>query len=359
MTLQPPTPIAPSLALADWLADPYVSFARELINPLWAPSTHRVYCAMWGKFTTWLNTHHLRLHDCSATDIQTFLDTSLPNNIRTPGKTKTERDLILKEHKERKEQRNRYVRLIERVYTHLLDKGLYVQNPGSDAGKSRVGAGKNESTKFLSSRECELLFGDIRTFLDLSIPEILDPTVIEDARQWAGARDLCLAGVMVGCGVRVEEVGRLTVNCTIQYDSGDEGLPHIVIPGAPGVKSREALCFPIAEMALAAWMKWRNLLPTIQDVPTLFPADLRLRRHDQLKDDPAMHPSSVFRRISKVLTAAGITGNRVGGQTLRNTYASMLVEAECTDLEIMEAMGLQTSRSVLRLRDNLKAFEGA
>ena len=310
---------------------------------------------MWGKFSHWLSKNHVRLHECQSHHIGQFLENELPNKVRLLGKTKSEREKLMTE---RKAHRQRYVRLIEKTYAHLADLGLEIANPGRDAGLSKMGAGNNAPTKFLDPEEIERLIAVVENFLTWSVPEDSLTHGIEFSRQWATARDIALSGVMIGSGLRVEEIIRLTVNCTIGAatpgEEGGQGLNRLTILPAPGKPGRQALCFPVAEMALAGWLKWRPLMPCRQKTDLLFPADVSQRRHDLPVEQASMHPSSLFRRVSKVLTAAGISGNRVGGQTLRNTYAALLVEAGSNDMEIMESMGLQTAISVFRLREKLK-----
>lgn len=370
--LDPPTPSDSSPPLSAWLADPAHSYNLWLAKQYLEPSTCRVYSAMWGKFTQWLSGQHLHLSDCSSHEVWRFLETELPNKTRVldqpilldqPSIEEGNTTLLIgKTTKERKEQRQRYVRLIEKAYDHLADLGLTMVNPGREAGFAKMGKGSNAPTKFLDRRECELLFGVIQDFLVYPVPEVPAKPGIEWARAWASARDIGLAGVMVGAGVRVEEVGRMTVNCTLVRGSPDDGgaqkecLARMWIPAGIDSPGRDALCFPVAEMAISGWLKWRGLMPGMEITDVLFPSDVRKRRKDQrgAEMDANMHPSSLFRRISKVLTTAGVTGNRVGGQTLRNTYAALLVEAECTDAEIMASMGLKTAMTVLRLREKLK-----
>lgn len=63
-----------------------------------------------------------------------------------------------------------------------------------------------------------------------------------------------------------------------------------------------------------------------------------------------MHPSSIHRRTQRFLEETGITGERASAQTLRNTYASLLIEAGATDDELVDFLGLKASISAQRLR---------
>ena len=63
-----------------------------------------------------------------------------------------------------------------------------------------------------------------------------------------------------------------------------------------------------------------------------------------------MSASAIFRATRSVLKDAGITGARACGQTLRNAYASMLIDLGYGDMELQQAMGFAQSTSALRLR---------
>jgi hypothetical protein len=63
-----------------------------------------------------------------------------------------------------------------------------------------------------------------------------------------------------------------------------------------------------------------------------------------------MHASSIHRRTQRCLEAAGVTGDRACAQTLRNTYAGLLIDAGASDEELVDFMGLKASITSTRLR---------
>jgi hypothetical protein len=96
-----------------------------------------------------------------------------------------------------------------------------------------------------------------------------------------------------------------------------------------------------------------------------FPADVSRRKNGHKGVFPALPPPQIYRRINALFKLFGIDQSlarqagaarnevtlRNGGQTLRNTYAAILIERGETDEVIAEALGLFADFSVPRLRD--------
>ena len=388
-TVPPPADLArwtaaPAEAFSQWLAQPTCSVSPK---PL-AASSKRIYATMWRKFTLWLEHSGLRLDEVKSRHIWVFLEEACSNKTRQsrpapplaelgqPGfqeevpdvteVTFTEQKIPLAtssvSSKRRTEHRQRYIRLIERTYDYLRDElGLNWANPGREAALYRMGAGKNAPTQFLSPKACENLFAAIQRFLESPIPTEINPDEIAWTRQWGAARDMALVGTLVGSGLRVEEVHRLTVNCTLRGNSDPdtaETYPDVLsVPASLLTPTRKALCLPTVRPCLAAWLQWRQTMPWGTQSGAIFPAATRLRRSPHLAKPEAMHPATLFRAVSRVLNQQGIVGARVGAQTLRNTYAALLLEAGCSDQTLMETLGLKTPMSVFRLREKLSPAE--
>ena len=60
--------------------------------------------------------------------------------------------------------------------------------------------------------------------------------------------------------------------------------------------------------------------------------------------------SSIHRRTQRLLAIAGITGERASAQTLRSTYAGLLIDGGATDDHLVDYLGLQASVTAQRLR---------
>jgi len=312
--------------LQAWLSHPTESFARWLATQKYEESSRKIYRSMWAKFSRWMKEGGYQLDSCSSQHISIFLDGAE----------------LYRAH------RQRYVRLIERVYTHLFSLGLRIDNPGQEAGYAHVGAGLNDPMRCLDQEERSLLFTGLRSIWGAGQSSEED----QKEKTWALIRDAAMIGVITGGGAKISEVGQLTVNC-----SSEDGW--LVIP--PGkVDEHRAPLLPIGEEALAVWARVRAGLGFGGRV--LFPADVSRRRDGLNGPFQTMHPATIYRRINALFKRFGIDQTRAithdegatlrnGGQTLRNTYAATLFERDEPDEVIAEALGLYADFSVPRLRD--------
>lgn len=344
MSLLPP-PQSPTKDFFDttehWLASPDLAFASWLKRrdgPIGSPTTRKlkpativVYLAMWRKFTTWLSDQGVALDQCDKTHVLCFLE-----------------DEIRKEKKDTKQKmhRIRYLRLIERTYDHLVAIGLPLAgNPARQAAWTGV-RGKDDATKFLSVADRQRLIRYIEERED----EV-------NKENWILVRDRALLGLLLGAGVKVTEARRVAFNCIGETDW------MVSVAGAGGRIHRTRL-LPFARGAVGDWLRLRALL----EVPgkPLFPAVAIGARRQKLKGpDVPMHAASIYRRAQKVIAAAGIkvawmdagdpegdssTVPRMCAQTLRNTFAAMLMDDGLPNELITEYLGVALDNTVARLR---------
>ena len=61
--------------------------------------------------------------------------------------------------------------------------------------------------------------------------------------------------------------------------------------------------------------------------------------------------SSIHRRVRQILALSGIAGERACAQTLRNTYAGLLIDEGASDAHLVDCLGLASTRTARRLRD--------
>ena len=307
-----------------WANAPREAYAAWLESQSLRPSTKTVYLAMFSRFCQWLNESGKSLFHCEAADIARFLDTPNPNTGRAP-QPQTGR------------QRQQYVRQLERVFNHIAFLGRDVGNPGRQAAIARVGAGEDKPTRVLTISERDAVIAALAARLARL------ETDGSGAEDWMEYRDLALVAALLGAGLKVSNAERLTLNC-MDLDEGRIELsgPHY---------THRARLLPFALAPLAAWLK---VLASrhggkIPEKHPIFEADrtVGFGRHAKTL---VMHPSSVHRRTQRFLEEAGVTGERASAQTLRNTYASLLIEAGATDDELVDFLGLKASISARRLR---------
>lgn len=331
--LLPTGRVDPNAQLQAWLAELELSKNSET-----------VYVSMFSKFFSWMGRRELTLEALTEEDIETFLDEAQAERKK---KRKPEDS---KAAEKRKEHRYRYVRLIERFYIHLSAKKILKRdNPGSRAAQHGVGQGRNDFSKFLSAPECQAVaryIGSAPDKIDEKNQKTSDPSArcARDWRQfaeWREARDKALAAVMLFGAVKVSEAPLMSVNCTT-------GSLLRIPDEAQAAGFREAMLLPEGRRSLDIWLAVRAGAGIAGD--RLFPADDR--------GEP-MHAASIYRRVRRVATLAfeeaalKIPPARLSPQTLRNTYAGMLIERGYPDSLIMDCMGLKEASSYGRLRTAL------
>lgn len=282
---------------------------------------------MFGRFCQWLLVQGKKLDQVEAEDIKRFLDSTNPN-LPESRKDRTNSG----------RQRQQYVRQLEKVFAHLCSLGLGGNvNPGRMAGYEHVGAGSDKPTRFLTGMEAEAVIRLIQTRLD----ELARDGKGIDA--WMEFRDLALVGVMIGGGLKVSHIGMLTLSCINMAEAW-------IDLSKPGLAHRARL-LPFAVAALKAWLDVQHALHAGTSSPTqkIFEAD-RKSGFGRTSKTVTLSASSIHRRTNALLKLAGITGERASAQTLRNTYAGLLIEGGATDEHLLDYLGLQASVTAQRLR---------
>lgn len=297
--------------LGYWEREPLRSFEGWLSTKGISPSSAKIYLFMWGKLIRWKNDHDLRFSGIKAAHIDQFLN-----------------DASLQKH-----HRYRYVRLIERVYQHLALANPGLGNPGSLAARQRVGEGSNDPMAFLLEDQREALIRWI-------VRDVSGESYARKDDPWKEKRDLAIAAAMLGGGVKGGEARALSVSCI----SGDGAW--IRVNGVRGQGHRACL-LPFAQPVIRQWIETRTAMR--------MPGDWLFVAGD---DGRRMNAATIWRRVQRVIERAGIEmGSREGPQTLRNTFAGMLVDLEIPDGVAAGYLGLKDAASFDRLRGHLKAAQ--
>lgn len=307
-----------------WRSAPEQAHAAWLARQRLRDSTKTVYTAMFGRYCQWLREQGKQLERCDAEDIRLFLDTPNPNAQRGQ-KPQTTR------------QRQQYVRQLQRIFEHLGELGHRGINPGRKAAVERVGEGQDKPTRFLSEEESAAVITAIGDELQRLKAEP------EGASSWMAWRDLALIAVLLGAGLKVGDIARLNrEHVSMTRNEIELGNTRNIHRAAIRAFAREPIrC-------------WLDLQAAMHGAGCpaqhpLFEAD-RSSGFGRLSDTLFMHASSVHRRTQRFLHQVGITGERASAQTLRNTYAAMLIEEGCSDDELVQRLGLIAAISAQRLR---------
>lgn len=313
--------------LDHWLASPSLAYSSWIAGQSLRDSTKTVYIAMFGRFCQWLNEQGRRLDQMDENDIRKFLDSANPN-LPESRKTRTNSG----------RQRQQYVRQLEKVFAHLGSLGHAGKNPGRMAGYERIGSGSDKPTRFLSREESQAVIGLVQTRLDELRREE------KSIDEWMEYRDLALIGVMIGAGLKVNHIERLTLNC---MDMTEERIDL----SRPGYAHRaRILSFAVAPVK--AWLSIQQQMHGgghLEPTQKIFEAD-RKSGFGRTSNSVTLSASSIHRRTQRLLGLAGITGDRASAQTLRNTYAGLLIEGGASDENLVDYLGLQASVTAQRLR---------
>jgi len=301
-----------------WKENPETAFASWVNEQEFKESTKHVYITMFSNYCQWMRQKNVKVEYWESQHLAEFLESS-----------------GLK-----KNQRQRYLVLIERAFNHMWRLGYKGDNPGRRAGFQKLGGGLNDPTHFLSQEERT-------TFIN----QLLSPrptAASDDPSDWIYQRDIALSSVLMGGGAKTAQALRVTVNCI----DLKEGL--ISLGDDRQTRRHRARLLPFAIGVLENWLKARAALPIPGDL--LFPTD---REGPGVKPWPMkynMHPSTAFLRVQLLLQSCGIKGDRACPQTLRNTYAAILIEEGVSNELLAEYLGMVQLRSAKRIRSSLKSM---
>ena len=311
-----------------WLTSPMLAYSSWISRQdNLEDSTKTVYLAMFGRFCAWLDERSQRLDTVSPDHIIRFLDEINPNLPES------------RQHAQASRQRWQYIRQLEFVYSHLGTLGYSGPNICSQVGaKPDVDKGRDKPTRFLSPEESRAVMSLIQTRLDELRRE---QKGVDD---WTEYRDLALISVMIGAGLKVGHISRLTLNC---IDMVEERI-DLSLPGY----THRARILAFAISPIKAWLAIQKQLHGggLDGKAKVFEAD-RSVGFGRTSASVTLSPSSIHRRTERLLKLAGISGDRASAQTLRNTYAALLIDGGATDEHLNDFLGLQASVTAKRLRE--------
>jgi len=267
------------------------------------PESRTPYLAMFGKFCRWLESHGRRFTAVTAGDVSAFLaeDGRALNSAIS----------------------RRYLRLLERCYLHL---GVF-PNPAQHAlfAAARDGTLKNnDATVVLTDDEVSKLLAALPSH-SVKYPRggMLNG--------WKRRRDRAMQLTMLCAGLKVSEVIGLLLPEVPRQPELDGSLRLNITPAEKNVTSvpHVATLRPIAVAEVLAWVDERIALP----IPgaRVFPAN---------EEGELLNPSTVYRQVQQTFARAGVAAGRLGGRTLRNTFAVQDIRAGVPLETVAENLGL-------------------
>lgn len=225
--------------------------------------------------------------------------------------------------------RNRYVRLIERMYDHLAAKGMVSSNPARGlALKAPSKSNANhENTMWLNEAQ--------QAAVVQKLP---------DGPGWKAQRNRALIATVLGGGLKVSEV--LELRDTWIGPKQPDGSLYLEVHQVGAGRRHRTKVAPWAASILVGWVGARAEFGLPGEL--VFPASTI---------GGTLHKATVYRQVAAVLTEAGIDPGiikRRGARTLRNTYA-MRELSEGQPLELVgEYLGHRTDRSTELYQEQLK-----
>jgi site-specific recombinase XerD len=216
--------------------------------------------------------------------------------------------------------RNRYVRLLERLFDHLAALQLVEGNPARGlAMKEPSRSGQhNDKTMWLSEAQ--------QTAVLEKLPQ---------GEGWKAQRNRALIATVLGGGLKVSEV--VTLRASAVGPRQEDGSLYInVHPEGAGRQHRTKVA-PFGAGVLIEWLEARSAIALPGEL--LFPARAV---------GGVLHPATVYRHVAAVLAEAGIDPDLVkrrGARTLRNTFAIQALEAGSPPALVGEYLGHRADRS--------------
>ncbi|MFZ6773889.1 tyrosine-type recombinase/integrase [Undibacterium sp. SXout7W] len=326
---------ADQLNIEQWVAEPLTAFKTFIQSPEYLLFSRRksglkmrphllkqtisdksalVYQTMFSKLISWLHVRKIRFWDLSDEDLFAFLEQKDKND--TP---------ILKS-----EIQYRYLRLIENIFD-------YLQRPDNPARgvifqvlhEKMYLQGRNLSPVGLSSAEIERFIAA----MPVSDAEIR-PSRLHAG--WKKRRDRALQCVMLGGGLKVSEVVGLHISEVKPDVEVDGTLKVSLTPNDKHETSYRHDTYIQSEFVpdVLSWMQERTMVAVGGTL--LFPGT----------NGKKLDKSSVYTQVKKTFTRAEISISRVGGRTLRNTFAIKELQAGEQLETLQKKLGLADQRSV-------------
>lgn len=298
-----------------WQSDPRLAFEAFVLSPEFqllgrrkstntkieqpAPmraSSARIYILMFGKFVRWLDERRIPLLDVSNATILCFLEhASITATATIPAKKDLNSSI-----------RIRYLRIFERVFQHLNVHPNPARHAAFEIYKSQDKELRGKDLDKVAMTDAEHV-----AFMQ-ALPVAPDPLPDTDSnRGWKRRRDRAMQAIMLGAGLKVSEVIGMSIDQVTMPDANG-CLPVTISPASTGGTSRwhQTQLRPFAVQEVLKWKVERLRLQITG--PLLFPANLQGGRLDK---------ATVYRQVKATFERAGIDIQRLGGRTLRNSFA--------------------------------------
>lgn len=355
---------------ADWAKDPRTTFDAWLAARNFRGSSADVYRAQFHHFLDWLGERGKTLVHAEPALIDAFVAT-----------------LDVK-----RQQRARYLRIMERVFDDMFNDAPAGGNPARPVARaidaSWTDTRSNAPTGFLTSAQCAMLW---KAFDLVAIDQGTDRRVDEPKglpvdssghasagpaksetravlpMHWRDQRDRALGAILLGAGLKLSEAEHLRLDAVnlvqkqLTAVAEDPRYTRLVpmdarLTGilAQWLRTREEtaiegnLVFPAGRTGRAM-----HKATALRAIDTIV-ASLRLHDDGDVDADPDTGPETEGevgeKTKRRTVPAAARRAERISPQTLRNAYAATLFDSDASDELIAERLGFAQLLSAKRLR---------
>jgi integrase/recombinase XerD len=329
-----------------WETDPLIAFEAFVLSPEFQllgkrkpsvengavpttmrPSSAKIYILMFGKFLRWLGERNLHLIDVDSEDIMAFLEHG-SDTAAGDQAAKSTKDL-------NSSIRIRYLRIFERVFQHLRIH----PNPARHAAFNIYKSG-NKSLRGQDVDKVAMTDAEQAAFMDAlpAAPRSMqadDTAAAPGIQGWKRRRDRAMQAMMLGAGLKVSEVIGMATDSVGTIDATG-CVPVTISPASTAGTSRwhqsQLRAFAVAEV-----LAWRNERIALK-IPgiLLFPATL---------DGGTLDKATVYRQVKATFERAAINVERLGGRTLRNSFAVRELKEGASIELVGEFMGHRKRKS--------------
>lgn len=289
----------PGQSLASWELEPKDAFAnwmaqlRVLESHQFRESSRETYTSMFNVWLSSLAARGVSLLEATPMDAQAFFGAAKLEPV----------------------SRRRYLQLLDRVYAHLRIIGWHEENPVMPLLRSEP---------------------ELAVELPPGLPDDLLQKLIADLASkggWKGDRDRTIAALLIGAGLRVNELIHLPVlgvtdNFTIHVNPRGVHREHttLILPEGP-------------------WREWYLAWGPLRrqwDVPGDYLCPVSL-------DGEAFSPSGLFRRVRSWLKPISQELPQFGPNILRNTFARIALSCGRYKIsQVQEFLGHEEVRATVR-----------
>lgn len=312
--------------LAQWDANPVLAFKDFVCTMDFAQTGRRlradgtfkllsaesakIYLFMFANVAGWIQEQRLTFSTVTQTDLIRFI------NRTVKGKRVLNSKIAY-----------RYLRLLERCYEYLE----MAPNPAQQAILSidRAHLSKDDAGRTLSEEQLQRFFAA----LPADAPRVRRNTPFDG---WKRRRDRAMQVVMALAGLRVSEAVGLLLSEVDRQATIDGSMVLAITPDEKHDTSHEHTVTLPREGAdeLKPWLAEREAMAIPGQF--VFPANLTGAR---------MTRKTVYVQMRATFERAGMSLDRSGGRTLRNTFAKRQLENGASADDLKDVLGLALERS--------------